>query len=53
MDESFKKSNNAGEEQLSNSTGAVASTADLIGGPFQILSTMREMLLFLKVIEQN
>ncbi|MDQ0872961.1 hypothetical protein QFZ77_001620 [Paenibacillus sp. V4I3] len=44
MDESFKKSNNTGEEQLSNSTGAVASTADLIGGPFQILSTMREML---------
>jgi hypothetical protein len=44
LDESFKKSNNAGEEQLSNSTGAVASTADLIGGPFQILSTIREML---------
>ncbi|MDQ0903741.1 hypothetical protein [Paenibacillus sp. V4I7] len=44
LDESFKKSNNAGEEELSNSTGAVASTADLIGGPFQILSTIREML---------
>lgn len=44
LKDSFDKTDNASDAQQSASMGAVASAADLIGGPFQILSTIRETL---------
>jgi hypothetical protein len=44
LKDSFDKTDNARDAQQSASMGAVASAADLIGGPFQILSTIRETL---------
>ncbi|RTE02440.1 hypothetical protein [Paenibacillus whitsoniae] len=42
LKDSFKQTNYTIEDQQSNQYGAVSSTADVVGGPFQILSAIRE-----------
>ncbi|MDD9266821.1 hypothetical protein ACFPES_07220 [Paenibacillus sp. GCM10023248] len=44
LKDAYDSTNDASLAQQSASHGAVASTADLIGGPFQILSAIRETL---------
>ncbi|MCY9668182.1 hypothetical protein M5X11_25210 [Paenibacillus alginolyticus] len=44
LKESYDKTKDAGTAQQSATMGAVASTADLVGGPFQIMSAIRETL---------
>ncbi|CAN7731667.1 hypothetical protein LJR153_006217 [Paenibacillus sp. LjRoot153] len=42
LKESYDKTKDAGTAQQSATMGAVASTADLVNGPFQIMSAIRE-----------
>ncbi|MDR6552035.1 hypothetical protein [Paenibacillus qinlingensis] len=44
LKESYDKTKDAGTAQQSATMGAVASTADLVSGPFQIMSAIRETL---------
>ncbi|KQX56810.1 hypothetical protein [Paenibacillus sp. Root444D2] len=42
LKQSYDETKDAGTAQQSATMGAVASTADLVGGPFQIMSAIRE-----------
>ncbi|WP_204787500.1 hypothetical protein [Paenibacillus oryzisoli] len=44
LKESYDKTGDAGTAQQSATMGAIASTADLVSGPFQIMSAIRETL---------